>query len=280
MAASLARRGLNYIRIPTTLIGLIDAGIGIKGAVNLPGKKSAIGCFHPPDHVFLDPDFFRTLPKNLVSDGLAEAIKVSIVTDKSLFQWIERHSREFLEPSTADIGKITKLIWQSTVRLLEELEPNLYEEKTYRRLLDFGHTLSPLIESESAFRISHGKAVAIDIAISTVMAFELRMISLQYRDRILRLLINAGLPIYSQLLTTEKSWRALAEIEAHRGGDLNLVLPTGIGSAKFVNRKDGLWPELLHRTLSFLRRMDEISALKVPVPWIVESTAAADQTTS
>src|SRR5215813_3148988 len=59
MAAALTRRGLSYFRIPTTLIGLIDAGVGIKGGVNLPGKKNAIGCFHPPEHVLLDPGFLR-----------------------------------------------------------------------------------------------------------------------------------------------------------------------------------------------------------------------------
>jgi 3-dehydroquinate synthetase len=71
MAAALTRRGLSYMRIPTTLIGLIDAGIGVKGAVNLPNKKSAIGVFCPPEYVVLDPAFLRTLPRKLISDGLA-----------------------------------------------------------------------------------------------------------------------------------------------------------------------------------------------------------------
>src|SRR5208337_3750876 len=136
MAAALTRRGLSYVRIPTTLIGLIDAGIGIKGAVNLPNKKSAMGIFCPPEHVFLDPAFLRTLPRELMSDGLAEAIKVAVALDARLFAF------------------------------LEELETNLYEDKTYRRVLDFGHTFSPLVESVSDFQVSHGAAVAIDIALS------------------------------------------------------------------------------------------------------------------
>src|SRR6267143_1709101 len=137
MAAAITRRGLSYVRIPTTLIGLIDAGIGIKGAVNLPGKKSALGCFYPPEHVLLDPAFVRTLPKSLISDGLAESIKVAMVMDLGLFEFIERYSREFLESSsTGEIGKMTELVRRSAVRLLEQLEANLYEDKTYRRLLD------------------------------------------------------------------------------------------------------------------------------------------------
>jgi len=277
MAASLVRRGLNYIRIPTTLIGLIDAGIGIKGAVNLPGKKSALGCFHPPENVLLDPSFLRTLPKKLISDGLAEAIKVAMVMDIGLFEFIERYRREFLEfPHTADIGKMTELVWCSTVRLLEELERNLYEDKTYRRLLDFGHTFSPLIESESGFRISHGMAVSIDIAVSTGIAFELGLVGARDRDRVLALLVNAGLPIYSPLLTTESGCRAMAEMEAHRGGHLNLVLPGGIGRSVFVNDKDRIQPQALRRALDYLRRESQRPVVTIPVGSSIEPATTAD----
>jgi len=255
MAASLTRRGLNHIRIPTTLIGLIDAGIGIKGAVNLPDKKSALGCFHPPEQVLLDPAFLRTLPKKLISSGLAEAIKVAIVMDLGLFEFIERCLLELFEfSSTAEVGKMTELVWRTALRVLEELEPNLYEHKTYRRLMDFGHSFSPLIESESGFRISHGMAVSIDIAVSTGIAFELGLVSAVQRDRILRLLVDAGLPIYCPLLTTESGCRALTEMEAHRGGHPNLVLPSGIGSAVFISEKDQVAPNVLGRALDFLRR--------------------------
>ncbi len=278
MAASLTRRGLNYIRIPTTLIGLIDAGIGIKGAVNLAGKKSALGCFHPPEHVLLDPGFLQTLPKKLISDGLAEAIKVAIVMDLSLFQFIERYSREILEnPVTTGTEKVTELVWRSAVRLLDELEPNLYEDKTYRRLLDFGHTFSPYIESESGFHISHGMAVSIDIAVSAGIAFELGLVSTRERDRILSLLVNSRLPIYSSLLTAGGCQRALAETEAHRGGHLNLVVPNGIGSAMFVGEKERLPSQVLHRALDFLRRENGQPAFAASVP-VVEPVSAAEIT--
>src|SRR5713226_9678672 len=88
VAAALTRRGLSYVRIPTTLIGLIDAGIGIKGAVNLPNKKSAMGIFCPPEHVLLDPAFLKTLPRELISDGLAEAIKIAVAIDPILFEFL------------------------------------------------------------------------------------------------------------------------------------------------------------------------------------------------
>jgi 3-dehydroquinate synthase len=154
----------------------------------------------------------------------------------------------------ASMEVLSELVWRSSLRLIEELEPNLYEDKTYMRVLDFGHTFSPLIESLSNFRVTHGVAVAIDIALSSAVACELDLLTLGGRDRILRSLINAGLPIYSPLLTGENCARSLGEIEAHRGGQLNLVVPTGIGSTKFITEKRSLPLSVLQRAIGELEK--------------------------
>jgi 2-epi-5-epi-valiolone synthase len=253
MAAALTRRGLSYLKIPTTLIGLIDAGIGVKGAVNLPNKKSAMGVFYPPEQVLLDPTFLKTLPRETISDGLAEAIKIGVALDPILFAGLEQFFGELLQSSaTADMGKLTELVWRSSLRLLEDLETNLYEDKTYRRVLDFGHTFSPFVESTSDFQVSHGVAVAVDIALSSAVACEADLLSIEDRNRILRALRDAGLPIYSPLLTFENCVTALEEIEAHRGGHLNLVVPSGIGSTLFITERHRLPAPVLQRALRFL----------------------------
>lgn len=253
MAAALTRRGLGHIKIPTTLIGLIDAGIGIKAAVNLPGKKSAIGCFYPPERVLLDPSFLRSLPRRLISDGLAEAIKVAITFDAVLFRRIEQTSHELLDsPGHADCNRVTDLIWRSSGLLLDELETNLYEDQTYERLLDFGHTFSPMIEAVSGFQVSHGISVALDMALSSAVSYCLGLLSCADRDRILSLLLGVGLPIYSDLLTLERCSRAMDEIEAHRGGNLNLVVPSGIGKALFLSDKEQVPQGVLSTALDFL----------------------------
>jgi len=265
MAASLTRRGLSHLRIPTTLIGLIDAGIGVKGAVNLSNKKSAMGVFCPPDHVLLDPAFLKTLPREFISDGLAEAIKLGVAVDPILFEFLEQFSSELLKStSTADMTTLTELVWHSSLRLLEELETNLYEDKTYQRVLDFGHTFSPLVESMSDFQVSHGVAVAVDIALSSAVAYELGLLSLEDRNRILRSLRNAGLPIYSPLLSAENCVRALGEIEAHRGGHLNLVVPSAVGRALFITEKHSLPLSVLQRALRFLDQESHGHPLALP----------------
>src|SRR5262245_46745226 len=83
-AASLIRRGIDCIRIPTTLIGQVDAGLGVKSGVNFGGKKSYLGSFHPPMAVFLDSTFLRTLPLRHFQLGLAEMIKIALVCDAEL----------------------------------------------------------------------------------------------------------------------------------------------------------------------------------------------------
>jgi 3-dehydroquinate synthase len=274
MAAALTRRGLSHIKIPTTLIGLIDAGIGIKGAVNLPGKKSAIGCFYPPEQVLLDPSFLRSLPTGLISDGLAEAIKVAITFDAALFRRIEQTSHHLLDsPGYADCERVTDLVWRSATLLLNELETNLYEDQTYERLLDFGHTFSPMIEALSGFQISHGMSVAIDMALSSAVGYCLGFLSYADRDRILSLLLGVELPIYSPLLTLERCGRALEEIEAHRGGHVNLVVPSGIGEAVFLTDKEQVPQTVLSTALDFLREKTQEYNLTVARSIFPDSSA-------
>src|ERR1051325_9814636 len=109
MAASLLRRGIPHIRIPTTLMGQVDAAIGIKGAVNFTGKNS-LGCFHPPRTVIVDPDFLRSLPWPEIRSGLAEIVKIATVRDAGLFDALEADWRAFRpgagEPAPAAVGDI------------------------------------------------------------------------------------------------------------------------------------------------------------------------------
>ena len=240
VAASLIRRGIGHLRVPTTLIGQIDAGIGLKGAINFAGKKSFVGCFHPPEQVLVDPCFLRTLPPRLVSSGIAESVKMGIIRDAPLFELLEggELSHEILRRS----------IWS----MLEELRKNPYEDQTYERVVDFGHTFSPLLEAAMGFELQHGEAVAVDIALSTMIAHELGRVGSGTRDRILRLLRASGLPIFAPKLTVDLCRDALTEAARHRGGCMNLVVPDGIGRAAFLRKRDELPDELLERALASL----------------------------
>jgi 3-dehydroquinate synthase len=235
MAASWVRRGLGYIKVPTTLIGLVDAGIGIKGGVNFEGKKNYLGCFYPPESVLLDPAFLGTLPKRHIRTGLAEIVKVALACDRRLFELVERDWRAFHAVGRNGGDEVVRrTVWQSTIRLLEALEPNLHEDQAQERLADLGHTFSPALESASGFAIAHGEAVAIDIALSAALATHLGLLASATRDRILRIFKDVGLPVCAPELEGGLCRAALAEAALHRGGRPNLVLPVAIGRTTFI----------------------------------------------
>jgi 3-dehydroquinate synthase len=252
LAASWIRRGIEHIRVPTTLIGQVDAGVGIKGAANLGPKKNYLGVFHPPSAVLVDPTFLSTLPPQHVRHGLAEIIKIALVRDDALFHLVERHASEFVSAPLSGHASVRELLWRSIAGMLEELEPNLFEDQTYERLVDFGHTFSPALEAASHYTLHHGAAVAIDMALSAAIAAESGLLPLPVRDRIIGVLARVGLPTWSPLLTQERCESALGDAARHRGGCVNLVVPTEIGRADFLRHSGEISPSLLKRALGSL----------------------------
>src|SRR5437660_1667165 len=253
LSASLIRRGVAHIRVPTTLIGQIDAGIGLKGAVNFRAKKSFVGCFHPPEQVLIDPAFLKSLPRRFLASGVAEAIKMGIARDVKLFELLESRSLELImsgfdEPAAAGRELLQRSIWA----MLDELRQNPYEDQGYERLVDFGHTFSPALEAAMGFGIHHGEAVAIDMALSATIARSLGLISSEVWQRIVNLLRTTSLPIFARPLELQLCRDALREACRHRGGAMNLVVPAGIGRAVFLKSRDEVPDSLLEESLACL----------------------------
>ena len=138
--------------------------------------------------------------------------------------------------------------------MLEELASNLYEDQTFRRLVDFGHTVSPALEAASGFRLAHGQAVAVDAALSTAIGAQLGLVTPEDRDSIFDGLTACGLPIYSTYLTPALFQEALREAMRHRGGAINLVVPTRVGSAEFLVDGTELNECLFRRVVSILKQ--------------------------
>jgi 3-dehydroquinate synthetase/predicted NBD/HSP70 family sugar kinase len=277
MAASWIRRGIATIRLPTTLIGQVDAAIGIKGAVNFQGKKNALGCFYPPEAVLIDPTFLHSLPERYLRAGFAEILKMALIRDAQLFALSERIGPELIVTRFASETPVKEaLLWLAITRMLEELEPNFYEDRSYQRLVDFGHVFSPLIEARSGYVISHGEAVAIDMAYSCTLSHRLGLLSGGELARILASFQALGLPCASPLLDEELVMRALSESVAHRGGKVNLVLPTGIGSTLCITEQECLESADLRAALTDLSEAGWYS----PHTWLSAPTATAAQRTA
>ncbi|RNC97254.1 sedoheptulose 7-phosphate cyclase [Lysinibacillus halotolerans] len=256
-AASMVRRKLDYIRIPTTLVGQIDAGIGIKTGVNFEKKKNYIGSFYPPIACLNDISFLYTLSELNIICGLAEIIKMGIIVDKSLILLIEANKESLLKSYRTQGQENVTINILATIDMLDELKPNFYEENL-ERLVDFGHTFSPYIEEKSNYEIPHGIAVGLDIALSTEISYLKKYLKKEDRERILKLLLECKLDIYNtKTFNTVELKKSLDRIELHRGGDLNLVVPEKIGSAIFVKDKSEVTIELLQTAINNLKMYQE-----------------------
>lgn len=255
-AAGLIRRGIGHVCVPTTLIGQIDAGIGIKGGINFEGTKSYLGVFRAPEAVLIDPAFLATVSRASLEDGMAEIVKLATSLDKGLFEAVEAAGPDLIASNwTLPAAAGRQMLRRSIELTLSELADDPLELGTLRRTLDFGHTFSPLIEAASGYAISHGRAVAIDICISAAVAVALGRLPAATAERIVQAIAAAGLPVDCAFLDEMLLAKSLDAAAKHRGGKPNLVIPTAIGACDFVTERALLTDGVLERSLLILRAL-------------------------
>ncbi|MFI7135079.1 sedoheptulose 7-phosphate cyclase [Nonomuraea sp. NPDC050153] len=243
-AAAMFCRGVRHAKVNTTLVGQVDVGVGVKTGVNAYGSKNALGAYHPPHGSLNDPVFLSTLPPRQIRSGLGEIVKMAVIGDRELFETLEQEPGIFIRATGHD--REDYVLRRSMELMLQELCPNLHEVDL-ARLVDFGHTFGPAIETGSGYRIAHGESVAIDMAISSHLARRLGLIDESTCDRIVGLLHALGLPVLdSGTCRPELLREAMRSARSRRGGRLHLVLPSGIGSAVFSDDvPDGVLVEAL-----------------------------------
>jgi 3-dehydroquinate synthase len=238
MAASLYRRSTPYVRVPTTLIGLVDAGVGVKTGVNFDNRKNRLGTYYAPSTCLLDPSFLRSLDERHISNGLAEILKIALVKDYRLFTLLERHGGRLvtsrMQPDRNDSTVTWEVLERAIGGMLEELAPNLWEKELHR-LVDYGHSFSPTIEMDALPELLHGEAVCLDMALTTAIAHGRGLVGDEDYQRIMATVDRLRLPAYHPICTVERLGAALADTVRHRDGAQRLPLPVGIGSAQFVD---------------------------------------------
>jgi len=231
--ASSYRRGVPHIKIPTTLMGYVDASVGIKTAINFNNHKNRLGSFEPPKKVLLDRNFLKTLPERHILNGICEMLKLAVIKDLALFELLEAHGPASINSKFQD--EISASILDRSVGgMLEELQPNLYEDELARKV-DFGHTFSYGLETHENAHLLHGEAVLIDIVISSILARARNLLSEQELNRLFDLISKLGINLNNNLVTPELLWNTLEERTYHRNGLQRVPLPKGLGQCTFVN---------------------------------------------
>ncbi|GLY18868.1 sedoheptulose 7-phosphate cyclase [Kineosporia rhizophila] len=242
------RRSSNYLRIPTTLIGLIDASVSIKVGVNHGRYKNRLGAYHASQQVLLDFSFLRTLPRAEVRNGMAELIKIATVADSGIFEALEKHGEDLLrtrfghDGGTPELLQVAHQVTYTAIERMLRLEtPNLHE-LDLDRVIAFGHTWSPTLELAPARPFFHGHAISIDMALSATLAKDRGYITESERDRLFWLMSRLGLSMDTPHLTPELLHRATESITQTRNGRLRAAMPRPIGACHFVDDLGG--PEL------------------------------------
>ena len=191
-AASAYMRGVDFYNIPTTLLSQIDSSIGGKTAINFGGVKNIVGAFYQPKKVLIDPELLKTLPQRQISNGLAEAVKMALTSDRALFELFE--SKE-IENSLDEII-IRSLNVKKSVVEQDEREAGL------RKILNFGHTVGHGIESSEGMReLYHGECVALGM---------IPMCGEAIRPRVIKVLEKCNL-----YRTLEYDWERITEAAFH-----------------------------------------------------------------
>ncbi len=240
-ACAAYRRSTNYIRIPTTLIGLIDAGIAIKVAVNHKKLKNRLGAYHAPQKVILDFSFLKTLPTAQVRNGMAELVKIAVVANAEVFNLLYEYGEDLLHRhfgylnGTPELQEVAHKVNYEAIKTMLELEtPNLHE-LDLDRVIAYGHTWSPTLELAPRVPLYHGHAVNIDMALSATIAERRGYITVAERDRILELMSRLGLALDHPLLDSDLLWYATQSITQTRDGKQRAAMPKPIGECFFVN---------------------------------------------
>ena len=232
-ATALFHRGLRLVRVPTTVLAQNDVGVGVKNAMNIGSGKNLVGTFSPPFAVLNDFHFLRTLPDPIWIGGISEAFKVALIRDAVFFQSLCRDARKL---RTRDEPAMEHLIRRCAELHLEHIrtsgDPFEYGQA---RPLDFGHWSAHKLETLSDYRIDHGHAVAIGLALDSCYAARKGWITDEEFQSICTGLEESGFALWDPLLERKNRdgkaevLEGLKSFQEHLGGALYITFPRGIG---------------------------------------------------
>ena len=241
-AAATAHRGVRLVRFPTTTLSQDDSGVGVKCAINAFGKKNWIGAFAVPFAVINDFRYLHSQDEETRRAGLIEAVKVALVKDAGFFTWIEENlaALSALEPAVLE-ACVEKSALLHAAHITGGGDPF---ETGSSRPLDFGHWAAHKLEALTEYGVSHAPAVAIGLALDTLYSARTGLAPAELVDRVFRVLEGLKLVVYHPGLDwlDESGKRrvldGLDEFREHLGGELTVLMLSGIGQGVDVHRID------------------------------------------
>jgi len=232
---SIYRRGIPYVRIPTTLLAIVDASVGAKTSVNHFGRRNRIGSFYPPILTLIDTKFIKTQDQREISSGVAEILKLAIILDKELFELLEIMPQTLLKQKFQNSALADNIIDKAISVMTKELSSNLWEE-ILTRPVDFGHSFSPLVEMKNVPNLPHGEAVILDCLLSSCISNLRGYLTNEQLQRVFKLIKNYGLPTsHNDFNNIDLLWASLKDVSNHRNGNQYVPIPVSIGECMIIN---------------------------------------------
>jgi len=217
--ASLYKRGIAFVNIPTSLLAMADASVGAKTGINFRGLKNSIGTFADPLAVFIDPVFLRTLSERHLKNGLAEVYKIALVSDAAFWKKITKDA------------ELPQMILQS-VKLKEKVVKKDPRDKGYRNILNFGHTIGHALESialETGYDLLHGEAVVKGMIVEAHISFQKKLLSKRELDEITTTLRSKFDPVLKMPVEPETLMRFVQNDKKSSSKLPEFALLQGIG---------------------------------------------------
>jgi 3-dehydroquinate synthase len=240
-AASVIRRGVGFVQVPTTLLAQVDSSVGGKTAINSRHGKNLIGAFHQPVLVVADTALLDTLPERQLAAGYAEMVKYGLIGDASFFDWLEGNVDEVLHGH----GSAREHAIATCCRIKAELVARDEHETGDRALLNLGHTFGHAFEAAAGFskKLLHGEAVAFGCVLAFEFSRRLGLSAGNEVGRVARHFADVGLPtrigdLIGPLPDADRLMELIAQDKKVRRGALTFILVRGIGQAFIAHDVD------------------------------------------
>ena len=232
---SIYRRGIPYIKVPTTLLAIVDASVGVKVAANHFERRNRIGAYYPPIATLIDKKFIKTQDEREIINGIAEIFKLAVIKSKELFVLLEENYDQLINEKFQFGAVPVRVINLAISDMIDELAPNLWEKKL-DRCVDYGHTFSPIIEMANIPNLLHGEAVVLDCLFSACISYSRGHINREIAKRIFNVAGKLRLPTFHNDFTNiDLLKKSLSDTMKHRNGNQFIPIPIDIGNYKFIN---------------------------------------------
>ena len=231
-AASLFKRGLKFINIPTTLLSQVDSSIGGKTGINTKYGKNLVGSFYQPNLVISDIQFLKTLPRREIICGYGEILKHSIIASKKFYKFLEKNNKKIINLSSPFIEKA---IYESC-KIKKSVVEKDEKERGMRKVLNFGHTFAHAYEASLGYskKLNHGEAVILGMKAALSFSLKNNLLSKNDYNSIINHISNANLPTkiknFLKIKDLSKILSFMTKDKKNNSNKINLVLLKSIGS--------------------------------------------------